>query len=262
VKRLFLALLLAAGPACAAPASKPAATASAVAFDPTHAAFDALLARHVVGGRVAYAALAADRPALEAYIAGLAGPSAATVAAWPRDAQLAFWINAYNALTLRVVLDNQPLDSIKSIGLLPYAAFRAPVATFAARPAPLSLDTIEKGILLGELAEPRVHFAVSCASVGCPALLSRAWRGEDLDATLDASARAFLADPTKNQWDPATRTLRLSQIFEWYAADFERAAGSVPAYVARYAPPEMKAGIAAGDFTTEHIPYDWSLNTR
>jgi hypothetical protein len=261
MRRLALALLLAGAPACASPPPELAA-ATAAPFDATHAALDALLARHVIVGRVAYEALAAERPALDAYLAGLAGPSEATVAAWPRDEQLAFWINAYNALTLRVVLENRPIDSIKSIGLLPYAAFRAPVATLRARPAPLSLDDIEKGILLKELGEPRVHFAGSCASVGCPALLSRAWRGDDLDATLDASTRAFLADTTKNQWDPATRTLRLSRIFEWYAADFEAAAGSVPAFVATYAPPDMKAGIAAGNFTIVHLDYDWALNTR
>ncbi|MES2643059.1 MAG: DUF547 domain-containing protein [Myxococcota bacterium] len=266
----MIALLLGVLLGCSAPSPLPPLVvsddgATAAPFDHTHAAFDALLARHVTAGKVDYDGLAAARPALDAYIASLATPTREQEAAWTREQRIAFWINAYNALALRVVLDHRPIDSIRSIGLLPYAAFREPVATLRARPAPLSLDDIEKGILLGEIGEVRVHFAVNCASTSCPALLSRAWRADDLDATLDAATRAFLADPTKNRWDPATRTLALSRIFEWYAADFQKAAGDVPTFVARYAPPEMAAGIAATNvgaapIEVTYLDYDWSLN--
>ncbi len=284
LRRGLLLVALATASACPgpAPALAPHAPTKAL-FDHTHGAFDALLARHVADGRVDYAGLAADRAALDAYVAALAGPSFEEAASWTHAERVAFWINAYNALTLRVVLDHMPVDSIRSIGLLPYAAFRQPVVTVrnrtpasgtaapgAASPdpsatpagAPLTLDDIEKRILLGELDEVRIHFAISCASASCPALQSRAWRAADLDASLDAAARAFLADPSKNRWDPATRTLALSKIFEWYEADFTRAAGSVPAFVARYAPAEMAAGIAAGGATVRHLDYDWSLNAR
>jgi len=254
-----LTLLLAAcTPALTPPALPPGET-----FDHAYAAWDALLARHVEGGRVAYDALAADRPALEAVIAQLAAPTQAKLFDTTRAQQTAFWINSYNALTLRVVLDHPGTTSIRDIGLVPYAAFREPVAALRAHPTPLSLDDIEKDRLLGgPLWDARIHMAVSCASASCPALLARAWRAEDLDATLDAAARAFLADPAKNRWDGATRTLSLSKIFEWYSDDFTRAAGGVEAWVARYAPPEMAAGIAAGGHTVVYLDYDWSLNAR
>jgi hypothetical protein len=259
---IAIALLVAAGCAAGAPAA-PAVDPRPVDFDATHAALDTLLHRHVVAGRVDYAGLAADRPALEAYLHGLEAVGRAQEGAWTRDARLAFWIDAYNAYTLRVILDHQPVKSIRAIGLLPFSAFRAAVAPLRARPgAAMSLDDIEKGVLRGEFAEPRVHFAISCASASCPALQSRAWLGDGLDAALDAAARAFLADPTKNRWDPATRTAWLSSIFDWYAADFTAADGSVLAYVARYAPPEMAAGIAAGGVTVSYLDYDWSLNAQ
>lgn len=232
-------------------------------FDHTHAAFDAILGRYVQDGRVDYAGLAADPAGLSTYLARLAAVSEEDAATWTREQHIAFWIDAYNAFTLRVVLEHLPIDSIRSIGLLPFAAFREPVSEFRSRGgARLSLEDIEKRVLLEELGEPRVHFAINCASASCPALLPRAWRAEDLDATLDSATRAFLADPTKNRWDPATRTLALSKIFDWYEADFVRAAGDVPTFVRRYAPPEMAAGIAAGDYTVVYLDYDWALNAR
>lgn len=269
---LALVALLALPPACGggAPPAPPGPAVAEAPFDHAYAAWDALLARHVDDGRVDYSGLAADRPALEGVIAALAAPGAATVAGWSKAERTAYWINAYNALTLRVVLDHPGVASIRDIGLLPYTAFREPVASFRARPERLSLDDVEKGELLGsDLWDARVHVAVSCASASCPALLARAWRADDLDATFASSARAFLADTRKNRWEPATGvdprpavgTLRLSQIFEWYEADFVRAAGSVSAWVARYGPPEMAAAATAGA-PIAYIPYDWSLNAR
>lgn len=240
----LLAVLLAAcanGPALPDP----------VPFDPTWAEWDALLARHVADGRVDYDAL--DRAALLRVIARMAS---ADLSGWSRAEQTAFWINAYNALTLRVVLDHPGIASIKDIGIVPYAAFREPVARFRARPDALSLDDVEKRELLGgELWDARTHMAVSCASASCPALQPRAWRAEDLDATFDAAARAFLADPRKNRREGGT--LYLSRIFEWYAADFERAAGSVEAWIGRYAP-----ALVEGAPQVAFLAYDWSLNRR
>lgn len=94
----------------------------------------------------------------------------------------------------------------------------------------------------------------------CPALRDEAWTAETLDADLDEAARAFLADTSKNRFDPATGSLSLSAIFDWYAEDFVADAGSVEAWVARYAPPAVSQGRARGGVTIEFLPYDWSLN--
>jgi hypothetical protein len=248
--------------ACAS-SPAPAVAPRAAPFDPTHAALDGLLRRYVADGRVDYAGLATERPALEAYLHGLEAVLPPEEWSWTPDARKAFWIDAYNAYTLRVILDHRPVASIKAIGLLPYAAFRERVAPLRARgDTAMSLDDIEKGVLRAEFTDPRVHFAVNCASASCPALQARAWRGDDVDTMLDAAARAFLADPTKNRWDAATHTLWLSRIFDWYAGDFTTAGGTVVDWVARYAPPEMAAGIGAGGYTVDHLDYDWSLNAQ
>lgn len=226
-------------------------------FDHDYTAWNAALSANVSDGRVDYPGIA---PALDGVLAALATPSAADVASWTHDQQLAYWINSYNAWTLRVVLDHPGISSIKDIGVVPYAAFRAPVAHLRARDAVLSLDDIEKRELLGGLCAdepcgPLVHMAVSCASLSCPALQPRAWRASDLNATFEAAARGFLADPQKNRRD--SDTLRLSRIFDWYAADFVRAEGSVDAWIARYGPPEL-----TGAATVEFLDYDWSLNAQ
>lgn len=251
---MILALL-----ACSHAPELPAAVPGP--FDHAYTAWDAALRANVRDGRVDYPGIA---PALDGVLAALATPTAEDVASWTHDEQMAFWINSYNAWTLRVVLDHPGIGSIKDIGVVPYAAFRAPVAHLRARDAVLSLDDIEKRELLGGLCKdepcgPVVHMAVSCASASCPALQPRAWRADDLDATFEAAARGFLADPQKNRVEGDT--LQLSRIFDWYAADFVRAAGSVDAWVARYGPAEM-AAVASGPHTSGFLEYDWSLNAQ
>jgi hypothetical protein len=123
----------------------------------------------------------------------------------------------------------------------------------------VSLDDIENGTLRADFREPRIHFALVCASRSCPALRGEAYRAADLDRQLDEQARAFLADPTKNRFDPATNTLHLSSIFKWFRADFEAAAGSLPAYVGGYL---SDPRAAAPGVRIEFLDYDWSLNDQ
>ena len=231
----------------------------AVHFDPTHAAYDALLSKNVRDGHVDYEALVRDRSGLDAVLANFAAPDRATVEGWSRDIQLAYWIDLYNAQTLRTVIDHWPVTSIRSIGLLPYSAFRERAFRIRARTEPLSLDDVEKDIVLAEWKEPRAHMALNCASKSCPALAGEPWSRAAsegrLDDALDAAARGFLADSTKNSWDPTTRTLGLSRIFDWYSADF----GDVDAWIGRYGPPELVAAVA-GQHRVEFREYDWALN--
>lgn len=123
----------------------------------------------------------------------------------------------------------------------------------------MSLNEIEHDTLRVDFREPRIHFALVCASLGCPELPKEAYRASDLNRQLDQQARLFLSDTNKNRFDPATATLYLSPIFEWFQADFEVVAGSVSAYVVRYLanPSISKPGVII-----DYTKYDWSLNDR
>ena len=241
-------------------------------FDRTHGAWTALLAAHVrwndagTASAVDYRGFARDRAALDAYRAALAGVAAADFAAWPAPDRLAFLVNAYNANTIALVLTRYPdLRSIKDLG----GFFASPWKQrfVALLGATRSLDEIEHGLVRGGVGadEPRVHFALNCASIGCPALRPEAYRGDVLAAQLADQARRFLADHERNRWDAAAGRLAVSKIFDWYASDFARAAGSVAAYLGRFAAElgaDAAAGrrIAAGTVAVEFLDYDWRLN--
>lgn len=241
-----------------------AAADSGAGFDREHTAWTSLVRRYVSDGLVDYAALKRDgRPSLDAYLRSLESVERSELEAWPRADQLAFWINAYNAYTVKLVLDHYPLRSIRSIGFLPGSAFKRkfiPLERAAGRK--LSLDDIEHRILRERFQEPRIHFAIVCASRSCPVPRDEAYRGRNLDAQLDGAARAFLRDPARNRYDPASRTISLSSIFDWFRGDFEAAGGTLPAFVARYADVPAAEALRRGGVRVEFLAYDWSLNER
>ena len=229
-------------------------------FDRSHALFTEVLQRHVVEGQVDYGGLAGDGT-LDRYLAGLAVVSREEVEAWPEPDRIAFWVNAYNGFTLRLILDHRPVRSIRSIGFLPGSAFRKNfIHLRATGPEAVSLDVIEHGTLRKRFAEPRVHFALVCASRSCPPLRREAYRGADLDRQLDDATRGFLGDQRRNRLDVRSGALRLSPIFKWFREDFEREAGGVPAFVARYASEPLASGARRVDVEVEYESYDWSLN--
>lgn len=234
-------------------------------IDASHNALTAILQEHVdEEGLVDYAALAANRGPLQEYLQTLRKVCPAQYAALSREEQLAFWINAYNAYTLDLIVENLPLESIRDIGLLPNAAFRKSFIPLRASGTkePLSLNDIENGMLRKHFKEPRIHFAINCASISCPALRSEAFRAATLEGQLSDMQKRFLADPTRNRYDPKSKTLQLSSIFKWFAEDFEKAAGSVPKYVAPFFAPPLSEQIAAGKVKLGYLPYDWSLNAQ
>jgi len=237
----------------------PQAHAACTRIDPAHAAWSAVLARWVDHGEVDYAGLGRDgRADLDAYLATLSGACSQDYEGWTEAEKIAFWINAYNAFTIRLILDHYPVASIRKIGWLPGAAFRQdfiPMPGLKGRT--ISLNEIEHGTLRSAFHEPRIHFALVCASRSCPVLRSEAYRGADLDRQLEDQARAFLRDPTKNRFDAATGTLYLSAIFDWFGDDFRSAAGSVPAFVGRYLDIKPDPSVSV-----VFLPYDWSLNDR
>lgn len=227
-------------------------------IDPSHAAWSELLSRRVVDGRVDYAGLVRDdQPALDSYLATLSGTCAEDYARWPRDEKIAFWLNAYNANTLRLIANHYPLRSIREIGWLPGAAFRKTfIPMQGLRGEDISLDDIEHRVLRAGFGEARIHFALVCAAHSCPPLRAEAYRGANLDRQLDDQGRQFLGNRDKNRVDVETRTLYLSKIFDWFRPDFETQ-GSLVAFVAPY------LGVPATDiagFEIEFLDYDWSLN--
>jgi hypothetical protein len=232
------------------------------AFDHTHGAWTVLLQRFVHDASVDYGAwTSSGARALDGYLASLAGVSRACYASWSREEQLAFWIDAYNAYTVRLILDHHPIASIRSIGWLPGSAFRTkfiPMERLEERT--LSLDDVEHRIIRPRFADARVHFALVCASKGCPPLRAEAYRASDLERQLDEQARTFINDPAKNRYDATRRILRLSSIFEWFGEDFERAAGSTARFVARYAKGPMADAARDPAVRIEFLDYDWSLN--
>jgi hypothetical protein len=195
-------------------------------IDHAHGAWNALLQRWVRDGRVAYSAIKQEVGApLEAYLEELSAACALNYEKWSRNERLAFWINAYNAYTVKLIVDHYPIQSIRT--------------------------------LRADFREPRIHFALVCASVGCPVLSNEAYRAKDLDRQLDEQARLFLSDTSKNRFDPATNTLHLSPIFDWFRADFAAVAGTVVAYVAQYL---NDPRISKPDVKIKYTDYDWSLN--
>lgn len=261
---LAAAALAAACGAARPPAALQApATAAQGPFDHAHAAFTEILGRHVRDGVVDYAGLKADSAPLLRYLASLEAVDPAAFAAWTPAERMAFWLNVYNAYMLRFVLDRYPIDSVQSVGLIRGAAFREefiPLGRLVGAPddGPISLNTVEHEILR-KMGDPRIHMAIVCASRSCPPLREEAFRAADLEAQLDDQARRFLASTERNRIDAASRTLRLSKIFEWFREDFD-AAGGLEAFVARYAPGDtswIRPGVRI-----EFSEYDWNLNGR
>lgn len=231
--------------------------------------FDELLARYLIEAadgvnRVDYArwrASAADRRKLADYVATLAARRPSQM---PRSEALAFWGNLYNAVTLTVILDNYPVDSIRNIRsegvwLDPKAwtgPWRTPRVTVEGRR--VSLDDIEHEIMRPTFRDPRIHYVVNCASIGCPNLWPRAWRAASLEADMDAAARAFVNHP-RGAAVRADGSLWVSSIYRWFIEDFGGSDDGILAHLRRYAAPALAGAIDAGARIADH-GYDWTLN--
>jgi hypothetical protein len=249
----------------------PLCISAAADFD--HSEWDSLLKRHinVINGGVAtavdYSAMAADRAEIRHYLGQLAQVPRTTFDAWPEAAQLAFLINAYNAWTVDLILVDYPaIDSIRDIGFLLSSAWNQKIASLFGEP--LTLDDIEHKMIRGwgRYKEPRIHFAVNCAAIGCPALRGEAYIGDRLEQQLEDSTKLFLSDRSRNNY--SNGRMNVSSIFDWYQEDFERGwAGvdSVAEFLANYA---QELGLDAatskrlrrGDIQLRYLRYDWRLN--
>jgi hypothetical protein len=240
------------------------ASLAAHGFEHSHAAWDALLKKHVAvqgGGRASqlrYEGMARDRAALTAYLAQLSAVPEAEFKGWDRPRQMAFLINAYNAFTVEKILQRYPdIRSIWDFGKLFGNPFKDRFFTLFQKP--FSLDEIEHETLRKLYRDPRIHYAVNCASVGCPMLREEAYVGERLERQLDEQALRFLSDRTRNRYRDGR--LEVSKIFDWFKEDFEPR----EKYFARYASAlsdnsEFRKLIELGQARLEFLEYDWSLN--
>ncbi len=251
-------------------------------FDHSHKAWDALVKKHVVlvdGGKaskVRYAQFAKDRAALQAYLAELSAVGEAEFNAWGKPNRMAFLINAYNAFTVELILTKYPdLRSIRDLGNIVFnSPWKKKFFTLLGRES--YLDRIEHEMLRkpGAYDEPRVHYAVNCASIGCPMLREEAYVPGRLEAQLEEQARRFLSDRSRNRFNPATGRLEVSEIFNWFKEDWTSgyrgigSAGPITSreqYFGRYADlladrPEHRKLVSEGRAGIEHLDYDWSLN--
>ena len=232
-------------------------------------ALDALLGRYVTSHadgvtRVRYAAWkasAADMAALEAWIATAA---AARPSAMARAEAFAFWANLYNALTLKVVLERYPVRSIRDIRSsgVPFDP-KGWIGPWRTRPVTvegrrLSLDDIEHEVMRPAFRDPRLHYAVNCASIGCPNLWPRAWRAATLEGDLDAAAATHVNHP-RGAAVLADGRLRVSSIYVWFREDFGGTEAGVLAHLRRHAAPALAARLDAGTSIAAD-GYDWALN--
>lgn len=222
---------------------------SLLADAPSHDAFDRILRTHVADGRVDYVAIRDnDRDALRAYLDQLATVDPAKL---ERDEQLALYINLYNATMINTVIDRYRDDY--SVSEDDFKVFKEPLVRIGGKT--ISLDALEHEIIRKQFREPRIHAALVCCARSCPHLRPGAYTAQDLDRQLDEAVRGWINNPTLNKIDPAAKTMRVSEIFKWFADDFG-GADQVAAFVDRYHAADLSG------YKVEYEPYDWSLNRR
>ena len=259
------------------------ALAAGLPLTTAHASADYahVLQTHVnEAGMVDYSALHQAPAKLDAYLTELAAIDPKAFSVLPEKEQLATWINAYNAFTLRSIIDHYPLTN------LPVQAKDAPRNSIRQIPGvwkkrthnimgrSLTLDQIEHEIIRKDFAEPRIHMALVCASIGCPLLRNDPYTADQLDAQLADQTGKFLKENHAFRVDERAKTLYLSALFDWFKDDFkigyegkgprrlDEPMRSVVAFVDAYTPAEYDAWLAKGKFTIKHTDYDWHLNAQ
>jgi hypothetical protein len=242
-------------------------------FDHGYVGWDALLQKHVrwlpdnKQSRVDYNGFKAERAALKKELDAMSAVTPEQFERWPREQQMAFLVNAYNAFTVELILTRWPdLKSIKELGSLLQSPWKKKF--FVLLGDERTLDWIEHEQLRPRYKDPRVHAAVNCASIGCPALRPEAFVAPKLQAQFDDGMMRFMADRTRNRFDARRGRLELSKIFDWYGDDFRlghRGIHSLAGFAALYADlladaPVDRERIRAQQVDIAFLAYDWTLN--
>lgn len=247
------------------------ANATVRAADPLvdRSAYDALLAAYVKDEQIDYKGLARDRENLEAFVRSLGDISSETLRRASREERLAFWINAYNAITLLTVTRKYPASE----GELEKLHREWVSASWQVADRKVSLNQIKHDILIKDLQEPLVHFALYTASAGGPALRPAAFEGEGIDKALEAATRRFLNEPDHNRVDTTSGVVYLSPLFRWFGEDFVtryapperlekrhgRPVGASLNLIALHLPPEAQRFVRSGEYEVKFLDYDWRL---
>ena len=218
-----------------------------------HSSWDRLLKTHVKNGKVDYKGFIKDSDALDAYLALISNN--APNKKWTEAEKLAYWINAYNAYTVKLIIDNYPLESIQDL----HPTIKIPgISTvwhkefFQIGGEDCSLNEIEHKILRKKFDEPRIHFAINCASISCPDLWNEAFVADRIEAQLAERAEVFINDSTKNRI--SNTTIEISRIFSWFKKDFTKKS-SLIAYLNRYSKVKINAKA-----DIDYLDYNWGLN--
>jgi hypothetical protein len=233
------------------------------------------------GGLVDYAALKDGRERLNAYTGALAKLDRTAYEVWNEKEKIAFWINAYNGLTLILIIDHYPIKSsrLRSVVFPKNSIMQIPgrwkKITFEVMGEPITLDAIEHKVLRARFDEPRIHVALVCAALSCPELRNEPFVAERLDEQLDDQAQKFLANDRKFVIDREAGVVRLSAIFDWFAEDFVGHYGTgdpagrrsektqaVINFVSEYVSDADGEYLASGDYRIKYLDYDWTLNER
>lgn len=222
---------------------------------PSHRTFDQLLKKHVNSrGEVNYKGFISDSVTLNQYLNLLSkNPPASN---WSREEEMAFWINAYNAFTIKLVIQYYPVKSIKEIGSkiqIPFVNTPWDVKFIKIGNEKMDLNKIEHEKLRRKFEDPRIHMALVCASKSCPQLLNEAFTAEKLENQLKNQTLTFLQDPSRNKISDSQ--LQLSQIFNWYQMDFNKNGGSVESFIRKWTGIKVKSGAKI-----TYLEYDWGLN--
>jgi hypothetical protein len=248
-QRQPLLILLTLGWLVSVCAAGPSPSAASV----DEAIYAKLLADYVKDGVVNYSGFKREETKLDEYLQVIERTDSRGRS---RGEQLAFYINAYNAWTIKLILSKYPgISSIKELGSFFSGPWKKRICRIDGQL--LSLDDIEHGIIRPRFGDPRIHFAVNCASQSCPPLLSQPYRGDAIDVQLDGAARAFINNSKWNRLDGSI--LYVSKIFDWYRDDFK---DGVVSFFLKYADGSLKKDLTAGKGRTEvrYLEYDWSLN--
>jgi len=266
--RLTLILLLALGSAC----SRTTAGAEAPGGEFTYDEYARVLKTHVdEAGFVNYRALLQNRSDLDQFVARASGLDPKVFKNWSRSEQMAFWINTYNALTLKAIIDHYPVESIKDIGNLIQSVWDK--LKFNVMGRTITLNEIEHGILRVEFSEPRIHMAINCASIGCPPLLNEPFTAAALEEQFDRSTIAFISNDSKFRIDRDKKRVHLSPILKWFGEDFvEKYAARLSRaklnskenaalnFVMSYAGETDENFLRKEKFKLKWLDYDWGLN--
>lgn len=220
----------------------------------THELWTELLHKHVDDdGWVDYPGFVKDTVKLNQYLAKLSNAHPNDTF-WSEDEQLAYWINAYNAFTIKLVVDHYPVASIKDIrNGIPFVNTVWDIKFIDIEGHQYDLNNIEHGIVRKQFDEPRIHFALNCASVSCPKLLNRAYTAGQLENQLAEAAKGFLADPLRN----SPEDFQFSSIFSWFRGDFKSKSGTVVKFINEYL-----ANPIPVDARISYLDYDWRLNEK